>query len=126
MRVLQTISGMSAKSGGPSTCTLDMMNGLQELGESRTFLSELLGKDVKEICLPVGCYNEHLLEQVQIYGYEKVYSSIPGDYSEKTRGGMIRRNLCQFSSPEEVKLILRGGNETVKRRYEKLHYVKEE
>ena len=97
----------------------------KELGESRTYLSELLGKDVKEICLPVGCYNEHLLEQIQIYGYEKVYSSIPGDYSEKTRGGMIRRNLCQFSSPEEVKLILRGGNETVQQRYEKLHYMKQ-
>lgn len=31
MKVLQTISGMSAKSGGPSTCTLDMMNGLYDI-----------------------------------------------------------------------------------------------
>ena len=31
MKILQTISGMSAKSGGPSTCTLDMMNGLYDI-----------------------------------------------------------------------------------------------
>lgn len=96
----------------------------KELGESRTFLSGFLGKDVIDICLPVGYYNEHLLEQIQKYGYENVYSSIPGDYVEKTRGRMIRRNLCQFSSPAEVRLILRGGNEAMKQRYERLHYIK--
>ena len=31
MKILQTISGMSAKSGGPSTCTLDLMNGLYDI-----------------------------------------------------------------------------------------------
>lgn len=39
MKVLQTISGMSAKSGGPSTCTLDMMNGLQEVGAGTELLT---------------------------------------------------------------------------------------
>ena len=32
MKVLQTISGLGARSGGPSTCTLDLMNGLCGLG----------------------------------------------------------------------------------------------
>lgn len=30
MKTLQTISGLSAKSGGPSTCTLDLLNGLYD------------------------------------------------------------------------------------------------
>ena len=31
MKTLQTISGLSAKSGGPSTCTLDLLNGLYDI-----------------------------------------------------------------------------------------------
>lgn len=50
MKVLQTISGMSAKSGGPSTCTLDMMSGLYDIGAGCELLT------VK--CM---CPNEHNL-----------------------------------------------------------------
>ena len=31
MKTLQTISGLSAKSGGPSICTLDLLNGLYDI-----------------------------------------------------------------------------------------------
>lgn len=31
MKTLQTISGLSAKSGGPSTCTLDLLDGLYDI-----------------------------------------------------------------------------------------------
>ena len=34
MKVLQTISGLTTKSGGPSTCTHDLMVGLQEIGDA--------------------------------------------------------------------------------------------
>ena len=48
MRVLQTISGLSAKSGGPSTCTLDLMEGLHDIGASVDLLTvmspDILGK----------------------------------------------------------------------------------
>lgn len=94
----------------------------RELGESKKYLSELLNKRVTEMCLPIGYFNDHLLEQLRAYGYEKVYSSIPGNYYEPTVGGMTTRNLVQFASPMEVKLMLRGGNEMIKKRYEKMHY----
>ena len=32
MKILQTISGLTARSGGPSTCTRDLMVGLREVG----------------------------------------------------------------------------------------------
>ena len=32
MKILQTISGLTARSGGPSTCTQDLMVGLREVG----------------------------------------------------------------------------------------------
>lgn len=94
----------------------------RELGDSKKFLSELLNKKVSEMCLPIGYFNDHLLEQLKAYGYEKVYSSIPGNYCEPTVDGMMTRNLVQFASLLEVKLMLRGGNEMIKKRYEKMHY----
>lgn len=96
----------------------------RELGESRKFLSEMLNKKVSEICLPIGFFNNHLIKQLKIYGYEKVYSSIPGNYCEPTIGGMLTRNLVQYASPSEVGLVLRGGNQVVVNRYVKMHYKK--
>lgn len=94
----------------------------RELGESKKFLSEMLNKQVTEICLPIGYFNDHLLEQLRLYGYDKVYSSIPGNYCDLTIGGMITRNLVQFASPCEVRLMLRGGNQIITNRYVNMHY----
>lgn len=94
---------------------------IKDLLESKKYLSELLGKDVTEICLPIGYYNKHLIEKIKEYGYKKVYSSIPGNVFELGPFDMIRRNLLQFASASEVKYVLRGGNEMIKKRYEKLH-----
>lgn len=94
----------------------------RELGESKKYLSEMLNKVVSEICLPIGYFNDHLLEQLKVYGYDKVYSSIPGNYCEPPTGSMVARNLVQFASATEVKQVLRGGNEMIKGRYEKMHY----
>ena len=48
MKVLQTISGLSAKSGGPSTCTLDLLEGLYDIGAKVDLLTvstpDILGK----------------------------------------------------------------------------------
>lgn len=94
----------------------------RELGESKAYLLKMLNKPVTEMCLPIGYFNDHILTQIKTYGYEKVYSSIPGNYHEPTKDGMITRNLVQFASPLEVKLMLRGGSEMIKKRYEKMHY----
>lgn len=49
MKVLQTISGLSAQSGGPSTCTCDLMKGLHDIGTNVDLLtvssSDILGKN---------------------------------------------------------------------------------
>lgn len=39
MKILQTIAGLSAKSGGPSTCTHDLMEGLWNVGHSTDLLT---------------------------------------------------------------------------------------
>lgn len=49
MKVLQTISGLSAQSGGPSTCTHDLMEGLHDIGANVDLLTvsspDILGKN---------------------------------------------------------------------------------
>lgn len=92
----------------------------KELKDSREFLSNLLSKNVKEICMPLGYFNDLVLENIREAGYEKIYSCIPGNYYSAP-SGLLARNLCQHVSPQELRLILRGGNELLKKRYLRLH-----
>ncbi len=91
-----------------------------KLVDSKKYLEDLLGKKIEAICLPLGYFTEKLLEKIHNAGYTKIYSSIPGSIEFRPHG-MLPRNLCQYSSPEEVRLILKGGIEILKSRYEKLH-----
>lgn len=91
-----------------------------ELSDSKNYLEDLLGKDVESICLPLGYFTEDILKHINDAGYTKIYCSIPGSIDFKPYG-MLPRNLCQYAIPEEVRLILKGGNEILKSRYEKLH-----
>ena len=91
-----------------------------ELVEARKKLSELLGKSVDEICLPIGYFSDRLLKNLSKEGYREIYSSIPGDYADLVYG-MRRRNLVQSSSPYQVSMILKGGTALTVSRYLKLH-----
>ena len=96
----------------------------RELGEARSYLSQLLGKDVRELCLPIGYFSDHLVEAARAYGYSEIYSSIPGNYFDPVSCGLRARILCQFASPHEVRLQLRGGSGIISQRYEKLHHLR--
>lgn len=94
-----------------------------ELSSSKDKLSKILNKEVTEICLPIGYYTENLVNKAKKYNYKKVYSSIPGNYYDVLSNGLIRRNLCQHSSVNDVKYILRGGFELFKKKYEIKHNI---
>lgn len=94
----------------------------RELKNSRIYLSKMLQKDVQEICLPIGYFSNHLIEMARKQGYSEIYSSIPGEYTNKIYGTLRPRILCQFASPFEVKLLLRGGGNIIRKRYECLHH----
>lgn len=91
-----------------------------ELEDSRLYLEEKLGKKVTGLCLPLGYFTEDIISKALLAGYKDIYSSIPGTISDKPHD-MISRNLCQYATPHEVRLILRGGNQMLKSRYERLH-----
>lgn len=45
MKILQTISGMSARSGGPSVCTCDLLEGLYDIGANTELLTVRCASD---------------------------------------------------------------------------------
>lgn len=95
----------------------------RELGESKQFLSELLRKEVDEICFPIGYFSQLVLDECKRYGYKTMYSSIPGNYFDKFFvDGLKTRNLLQFADEAETGFILLGGNEIIMQRYIKLHH----
>lgn len=93
---------------------------LHELVDSKTQLTELLGVDVTALCMPLGFFTKEILGKITESGYKEIYSCIPGNYFDKYQN-LIPRNICQYASPNDVKLILRGGNEILRKRYATMH-----
>lgn len=92
-----------------------------ELADAREKLSGLLGRKVKGLCMPLGFFSDQILAKIRRNGYTDIYSCIPGNFNDRPLGSLIPRNLCQYATPREVRLILRGGNELLKSHYLKLH-----
>lgn len=90
-----------------------------ELEDSRKKLAELLDENVTALCMPLGFFTPQLIDRIKQAGYSEIYSCLPGNVDDKPFG-LITRNLAQYVSPKDLKLILRGGNESLKKRYLKL------
>lgn len=93
-----------------------------ELSDARRQLSECLDAPMDELCFPIGYYSDEVLREAWTAGYRKLYCSIPGDYGSESARGIIRRNLVQHVSPEEVRWILAGGLTVFAGHYRKLHW----
>ena len=93
---------------------------LHELVDSKVRLSELLGVNVTALCMPLGFFTSNIIGKITEAGYDEIYSCIPGNYFDKHKT-LIPRNICQYASPSEMKFILRGGNELLKKRYALMH-----
>ncbi len=95
-----------------------------EFGDSKVKLSAMLGCEVDEICFPIGYFSQQVLDECRRHGYKKMYSSIPGNYYDFIGfDGLLTRNLLQFATPNQVKLILHGGNDLFRNHYRKMHFI---
>jgi peptidoglycan/xylan/chitin deacetylase (PgdA/CDA1 family) len=81
-----------------------------ELLDSKRYLTELLGKEKNSICFPMGYFSEKVTKESLHYGYEKLYTSLPGNYYDDIGEKLFTRNLVQFSSSKEVKYRLLGNS----------------
>ncbi len=96
----------------------------KELKGSKDFLSELLGKEITEICFPIGYFSDKVHTQCLEYGYKKMYTSIPGSINDNVGEGLVTRNLVQFYSPSTVKAVLHGALFPFRQRYLTRQYIK--
>lgn len=97
----------------------------REILGSKKYLTDLLGRDVDEICFPIGFFSKEVYDTCINAGYNILYSSIPGNYYDFIIYDKIKtRNLIQFYSPKVVKDVLFGALKPFKMRYIKNHFVK--
>lgn len=91
MKILQTISSLSAKSGGPSTCTLDLLNGLYDINAEVDLLTvsteDILGKGnlwLKEV--PNDCktplkFSKNIKRELEKSDYDLYHANALWSYS---------------------------------------------
>ncbi|MDP2067937.1 MAG: polysaccharide deacetylase family protein [Lutibacter sp.] len=96
-----------------------------EMITSKKILENFVNEPINEICFPKGLFNKLVLVTANEYGYDKLYSSIPGSFNEQNPFDIINRNLVQFSSIFDFNCILYGGLNIFRERYTKQHYHEE-
>ena len=115
--------GFNIQSHSVSHCDLSKLGREQliyELSGSKHYLEELLGKEINSICCPMGLYNDMVIQEAQKLGYKHVYLSYPEPY--ETGNFIEGRYFCQSLSVFQFRLLLYGGMDILKSRYQKQHY----
>lgn len=93
-----------------------------ELKASKEFLEHLLQKKITEICFPIGYFSDRVYDFAKAAGYEKMHSSIPGNYFQEDWNGVLNRNLVQFFGSTEVKYVIFGALIPFRNHYKKRQF----
>ncbi len=102
-----------------------------ELGDSRSFLSDKLGRVVTDICFPRGLFSNRIVKAAVAAGYDNLVTSVPGAYRDVLPVAcpgaetLRTRNLVQFLSPKETVSVLKGGMRLFQRHYLRRQYVQD-
>lgn len=91
-----------------------------EVYDSKETLSRGLGKEVDEICFPIGYFSDRVLAACRKAGYRKMYVSYPGVIDPVT--DIVPRNLVQDLTVSAFRAVLRGGMLPLAKRYRRLHF----
>ena len=92
-----------------------------ELETSKKLLENILGKQVNSLCFPEGKFSNKVIKVAQKYGYNRLYSSLPG-FCCNGLSSVVKRSLVQFASEEEFKAILKGGDHLLSFWYKLKHF----
>lgn len=110
MKILQTISSLSAKSGGPSTCTLDLLNGLYDINAEVDLLTvsteDILGKgslwlqEVPNDCKTPLKFSKNIKRELKKSDYDLYHANALWSYSSHITCKMAReKNKPYIISP---------------------------
>lgn len=92
-----------------------------ELKDSKSIIEDKLGNEVNWLCFPRGRFTRHICQTAYGFGYDKLFSSIPGNALDSRADGLICRNIVQSLSPAAFLATLNGGANLFYNRYYKLH-----
>ena len=97
----------------------------RELEGSRKELSGRLGREVNELCFPIGYFSNDVLVRSLKAGYSKVYVSYPGAAKYMPGSFVQTRCLCQTISCADFKNVLNGGMNILANHYRRHHFYGE-
>ena len=100
---------------------LDDNQILNELIKSKEILEQILQKEIFSLCFPRGFFTDNIVRIGLELKYTKQYSSIPGKYYNEVLPSVKRRSLVQFSTQNEIKNILMGGDDILNFWYKNKH-----
>lgn len=92
----------------------------RELVESKAEISKQLGKEVEELCFPVGNFSDAVIRRCKEAGYRKVYASYPGNVTDAY---IQPRCLVQDLGVMGFRAVLNGGMKIFEKRYFKMHKI---
>lgn len=91
--------------------TLDSKGQIREFDYARDYLQQVVQKPIRSAAIPFGRYNRNVLFQLKKRGFQRVFSSDGGSWTQKH--SPIPRNSLTFDmAPENIEDILLG-RETV-------------
>ncbi len=103
---------------------LDDKQLFYELESSKNSLEKITNCEVDSVCYPKGLFNDKVVRLAKKTGYSKQYCSIPGSFKNNVYPDVYNRNLAQFCSPNEFKLLLNGGLSIFKYWFKLKHFKK--
>ncbi len=103
--------------------TLSEKELIHEIVESRIELEKIIGGKIQALCFPCGRYSDAVLQVARNAGYEKLFSSINGNYYDLLKEGLICRVLTQDMTPANFRCTLLSTSPYWHRRTKNIHYV---
>lgn len=99
-------------------------DGLEhELKDSKVQLEKIFGNPFNAICFPMGRFSEKVKEKSMVFGYDQLFSSLPGGYYDLESKNLICRNCAQNVSAREFNWMLNGKSFIFRRKLMKQHIV---
>lgn len=101
--------------------TFDEKGLEHELKESKEKLEKMFGHPFNAICFPMGRFSRKIKEKCVGFGYNKLFSSLPGGYFDLIDYNLICRNCVQNASCKEFEWMLNGKSILFRKKLKKQH-----
>lgn len=117
--------GFNIQSHGVSHSDMSKMSDVvlkEDLLHSKVILGNILGKEIEEVCFPMGYFSDKVIRVAKESGYKRLFSSMPNPigFCDELCGRLFFQPL----TPLQVKLSLKGGMNILQNHYQGLHYRK--